>query len=381
MKFGFSLVSFDYPPLEGGISRLCCAIVDELKLQGHKISAVSRETSSELDAFTAPDVDEFRVSKKRGKAEWQLFWHLLRHKRKNIVVSGVWYPEGLIAALAGCKNLVLLVHGNEVMPGRPTFKNRLLSRLRRWVIKRSNLVISNSDYTATLVRTQCPNANVVTIPLGVDHKRFVPKNSVQIAEIRQKFGLDETSKLVLTTSRVQAYKGHDVVLKAIASIPEILRSDVIYLVAGRGEHLAALKEQAKSLGIDKQLRWLGFVSDESLPALYAAVDLFVLCTREEKQDKQVEGFGLVFLEAQSCGIPVVGVRQGGIPNAVIPKQGGWLIDRDDHASLAKIIGLLQSAPEDIKRQGGLARERVLSEATWTIYGQRVIECITENFQE
>ncbi len=368
------LVSFDYPPLEGGISRLCAAIVDNWVEQGKKVSVISREVSSQPPAFAAPKTAEYRVPAKRGRAEWQLFKRLRRYHREDIVVTGVWYPEALIARLAGCKHIVVLAHGNEVMLGRPTLKNRLLSLARRWLLKRAQLVIANSHYTGDLVAQQT-KTTVKVATLGVDEERFQPLPMEQRLAARRAFSIPTEKFVLLTTSRVQAYKGHDVVLRALARLNDEVREKVHYAIAGRGEHLAALQQLVLELDLANCVQFLGFVDDDKLPALYASVDVFTMCTREEKAAKQVEGFGLVFLEAQACGTPAIGVRQGGIVDAIEENRGGFLLARDDSQALAELIERLLAQPDLLMQQRQLARQRVENSTTWTHYGQRVSEIL------
>src|SRR5208282_6203945 len=130
-----------------------------------------------------------------------------------------------------------------------------------------------------------------------------------------------------------------------------------------GPYERELRKQAVELGVDSHVRWLGFVSEEELPQVYWASDLFVLCTRDAPEERAVEGFGLVFLEAQSCGVPVVGTRTGGIPAAVQDGEGGWLIAQDDQEALADVIRTLLHSPELFRAAGTQARQRVLREHT------------------
>jgi len=115
--------------------------------------------------------------------------------------------------------------------------------------------------------------------------------------------------------------------------------------------------------------WLGFVPEADLSSLYAASDLFVLVTRELEASREVEGFGLVFLEAQACGTAVVGARTGGIPDAVADGEGGWLIEADDEAALALHLRSLIASPEAVRAEGARGRVRVLRDCTWGGYWQ------------
>jgi phosphatidylinositol alpha-1,6-mannosyltransferase len=179
-------------------------------------------------------------------------------------------------------------------------------------------------------------------------------------------------RVLCTVSRIHHYKAHDTVLRAIANLTPDEREELVYMVVGEGPHEQALRQQAVELGIESHVRWLGFVSDEDLPEVYCASDLFVLCTRDAPKERAVEGFGLVFLEAQSCGIPVVGSRIGGIPEAIKDGGGGWLIEQDDCRKLTEIIRQLIDSPELFCVAGTQARQRVLRENTWDLYIQRFL---------
>ena len=173
-------------------------------------------------------------------------------------------------------------------------------------------------------------------------------------------------------SRLHAYKGHDVVLRAIAASSARIRQNLVYLIAGKGPHQGELERQVTELGLAEQVRFLGFVPEDDLPDLYRASDLFLLCTREAIERQEVEGFGLVLLEAQACGTPVIGTRTGGIPDAVKEGEGGWLIEEDDAAALSKFLSRLVDDPAAFLVAGKRARERVERQCTWDHYMRRLI---------
>jgi phosphatidylinositol alpha-1,6-mannosyltransferase len=290
---------------------------------------------------------------------------------RRTTICGVWYPEGLIAYLAGVRPLVILAHGAELLPTVDRWRRPLWNALQRLVLENANLVIANSEYTQRLVSSVAPKAHVETIPLAVNAVQFAPKDR-EVA--KTKFGVAD-KRVLCTVSRIHHYKAHDTVLRAIASLAPDEREQLVYLVVGKGPHERELRKQAVELGVESHVRWLGFVSDEDLPQVYCASDLFVLCTRDAPEERAVEGFGLVFLEAQSCGTPVVGTRSGGIPAAIRDGKGGWLIEQDDGQKLTDIIRELIRSPESFRIAGTQARERVLRENTWERYGQRFVSTL------
>src|SRR5262249_42471042 len=141
----------------------------------------------------------------------------------------------------------------------------------------------------------------------------------------------------------------------------------VYLIAGRGPDMAALRTLAETLRVAPRVRWLGYVPEEDLPELYRASDLFLLCSRETASRQEVEGFGLAFLDAQACGVPALGTRTGGIPDAIKEGEGGWLIAQDDVPALSAVLSHLVESPEVFAEEGRKARARVEREGTWQHY--------------
>jgi phosphatidylinositol alpha-1,6-mannosyltransferase len=307
------------------------------------------------------------VTPRRPFRELAAWWALVRNRQPAIVIAGTWYPEGLIALLAGRRDVVVLAHGAEMMPPRQRWRRSFWRHLQRWTLERARVVVANSRYTADLVRASAPGAAVRAIPLAVDHERFSPGDR---DAARGRFGIGEEAVVVGTVTRIQAFKGIDVVMRAIAALPEEQRSRLIYLIGGKGAAVDSLSALARQLGIEDNVRWLGFVPEADLPDLYRAMDLFALCSREQLVRRNVEGFGIVFLEAQACGTPVVGTRTGGIPDAINEGEGGWLIAEDDVAVLAGILGELIEEPQRFREEARRARARVEREATWEHYMAR-----------
>jgi phosphatidylinositol alpha-1,6-mannosyltransferase len=362
------LFAFEYPPSSGGIARLCAGICGTLERDHVNARILTQDYGTPIPEA---GLSEIRVDSRRPLREWRAFQWLRKELRKastipQTTICGVWYPEGLIAYLAGVRPLVILAHGAELLPTVDCWRRPLWNALQRLVLENANLVIANSEYTHHLVSTLAPKAHVETIPLAVDPERFAPGDR---AAAKSKFGV-VGKRVLCTVSRIHRYKAHDMVLRAIANLASEDREQLVYLVAGTGPYEQELRKHAAELGIDSQVRWLGFVSEKELPQVYWASDLFVLCTRDAPEERAVEGFGMVFLEAQSCGTPVVGTRTGGIPTAIQDGEGGWLIEQDDSQKLSEIICQLVHSPEAFRTAGTQARQRVLRESTWECYGQR-----------
>jgi phosphatidyl-myo-inositol dimannoside synthase len=361
-----TLLSFEFPPCNGGISRLCGEVARGLRSRGVATYIVTDARYAGRNSHF--DGSIVGVGPTRIFRECSALGRLRRRSGLGLVICGSWYPEGLLALAAGARPLVVFAHGLELLPTRSAWRRNAWSVLRRRVLEEADLVVANSEYTRQIATRSAPRAKVVALPLGVDHQRFCPGDK-DLA--KQHFGV-EGRFVVSTVSRLWAYKGHGTVLRALAALPERAKSRIIYLIAGKGPFGGELRRLAHDLGLARQVRFLDFVGEEHLPELYRASDLFVLCTRESTSQQEVEGFGLVFLEAQACGTPVVGTRTGGIPEAVREGEGGWLIDQNDSAALAQIVARLADDAAPFVRAGAAARKRIERDCTWDLYMQRFL---------
>ena len=354
--------SFDYPPRDGGIARLSSEIVSAAAAAGVAVEVLTQ--SSELSGLSVPGVPTDRVNPERPRRELAALMRVPSW-RDAVVVSGIWYPEGLLAALGQPRFHAILAHGMELMPAPSPLRRRLWSTLQRRTLEGAQVVVANSRYTAEWVRRTAPEAVVEVVPLAVDATRFTPVGR-EAERGRRGWG---GKQVVLTVSRLSGYKAHDTVLRALAQLPSEARGDLRYAIAGRGPAEASLRALAEELGVASMVEWLGFVPESELASLYAASDLFVLLTREREATREVEGFGLVFLEAQACGTAVLGARTGGIPDAVAEGEGGWLIAADDEAGLGVHLRALVTSPEAVRAEGARGRVRVLRDCSWEGYWQ------------
>lgn len=364
------MFSYDYPPHDGGIARLCSEIAAGWTRTGADVQVIA--PAPRKGTPTPPSrTRELRVRHSRPWREWESYRALRDRTCRGPVICGLWYPDGLLAQVAGARPRVILAHGFELMPTKARWRRKIWRRMLRCVCESADLVIANSEYTRKLVLERAPGAKVLAIPLAVDCRRFSPGDA---QEAKRRFGV--ANKVVLSTvSRLDAYKGHDVVLRAIAASSERSRGNFVYLIAGKGPHQGELERQVTELGLAEQVRFLGFVPEDDLPDLYRASDLFLLCSREVAERQEVEGFGLVFLEAQACGTPAIGTRTGGIPDAIKEGEGGWLIEQDDAAALSRFLSQLVDDPTAFLAAGKRARKRVERQCTWEHYMRRFVAAL------
>ncbi len=148
---------------------------------------------------------------------------------------------------------------------------------------------------------------------------------------------------------------------------------VVYVIAGSGPELDSLQRLRKALRLEHSVFFIGRVASDELRSYYNTCDVFVLPAREAHED--VEGFGIVFLEAAACGKPSIGTRTGGIPDAIIDGKTGILVDPDAPDQLAEAVIKILREPElaDLRGEGGL--EHVRNTANWDMVASRLAEWI------
>jgi phosphatidyl-myo-inositol dimannoside synthase len=230
---------------------------------------------------------------------------------------------------------------------------------RAAILSEANACLPVSRYTAGLLRQiGVPASRVHLLHNGVDTVRFTAQGRGRA--LRRRWGL-EGRRVLLSVCRLLPHKGIDDVLRALPAVRAQL-PDVHYVVAGSGPDESRLRSLSTQLGLDAAVRFEGSVLPDALPDYYAAADLFMLMSRE--LPPAVEGFGLVLLEAASCGRPAIAARSGGIPDAIVDGVTGVLVEPGDPCGLARALIELLSQPARLERMGELARQRVEQNLSW-----------------
>ncbi len=243
--------------------------------------------------------------------------------------SGSWIGP-YARLLWGCK-IINYIHGEEVTSkAQYTF----FGRSKEKYLNRADAVVAVSNFTrqALIELTQTSPAKIEVIYNGVDLDRFriVARSPQLIAKYKI-----ESKRVLLSVGRLVPRKGIDRTLEAM---PKLLRrhADLHYLIVGDGPYRERLQQMVAELGLASHVTFTGPIGDEELRAHYALCDLFVLPNRE-MPDGDTEGFGLVFLEANACGKPVVGGRAGGVVEAVQDGHNGLLVNGDNVDSIVEAV--------------------------------------------
>lgn len=274
----------------------------------------------------------------------------LRSGARTIVIGelqGLGWLAILLALLTPWR-VVMYTHGEEVVQ---TAYNRL-ARLRGPALRASDIVIAVSRFTRDRLVSDFgvfPD-HIRLVPPGVDLQRFTPADAIDA---------DADAPFVLSVGRLIERKGFDRLIDAFAMIAADF-PDIRLRIAGNGPMAAMLQDKAEQLGLADRIDFLGGVGDAELTDLYRRCILFAMPNRT-LPDGDTEGFGLIFLEANACGKPVIGGRAGGATDAIIDGETGLLVDGNDSAAIAKALrDLLGDAARRVRlAQGGLAHARHL----------------------
>jgi len=260
----------------------------------------------------------------------------------------------------------IVVHGTELLLLE---EKTARSAFKRWTGRQlfagCAVVVANSSWTAERARALLAALgcgalarDVRVVPPGTTPTLFRP--GIDPRPIRAKHGL-EGGPWLLTVSRLDWHKGIDTVIKALPAVRAVVPT-ARYAVAGVGSRRPHFERLAAELGLGDAVRFLGFVSDEDLPGLYNAADLYVGASR--RFDRLAEGFGIALVEAAACGLAVVGGRSGGVPDAVREGETGILVDPDEPAAVAAGIVSLLGDEAARRRLGAAGRRAVETFYNW-----------------
>ncbi|WP_316832392.1 glycosyltransferase family 4 protein [Pedobacter aquatilis] len=355
------IFSFDFPPSNGGIARLCQEIAAGMKPYYERVRVLTREKEGVNIPYNIEQVEIITLPHRRFLCEIKaiIFLSKLKNKYNCDILCGTWHPEAILSLVSGFKNVFILGHGAEFTSGSSLFRKTIwLPLYSKIILSQAKLIIANSRYTKKLVHKIAHSASCESLPLGVNHNFFKPD-----------FTLHKDNKClrICTVSRIEKFKGHDFVARVLSKINESHPNMVIWNVAGTGGYLNEIVKITHGLGIDEIVKFHGYVKDVDLPKFYNENDLFLLCTRESVNDVNVEGFGLVFLEAQASGIPAIGTKTGGIADAIHVDNGGWLISQDNELELYNLLINLLNSKAIVNEEGFKARKRIEEMCTWEIY--------------
>jgi len=293
----------------------------------------------------------------------QIIWHVHKICQKFAIQQihcAKVMPEGLVAwwiNLLDSIPYLLYSHGEEITA---SLTSRKFCWLTPKIYNGASAIIANSRNTKSLLENIGVSMDKIKIiHPGVDTK-FLKMGIDARQMIQKRYGLGD-SPVILTVGRLQKHKGQDMVIKSIPIIKQKF-PDVKYIIAGVGDEYCNLKKIALDMKVNNDIIFANLVSEKDLPAYYAACDVFIMPNRQVGSN--IEGFGMVFLEASAAGKPVIGGTSGGTDDAILDGITGIRVDGNNVKSIAKAVINILSDPKKAKAMGDAGRRRAEQEFSW-----------------
>ncbi|MFB7910552.1 glycosyltransferase family 4 protein [Kitasatospora sp. NPDC056076] len=358
------IVTNDFPPRPGGIQAFVHNMAVRQPAGSVVVYASTWRDGTEVRAFDAEQ--PFPVIRDRTKVMvptprvTRRAAEILRAEKCDSVWFGAAAPLGLMAPAlrrAGAGRLLGMTHGHEAAWAQLPGSRQLLRRIGAG----TDVLTYLGEYTRSRIAAAVgPRvaARMVQLPPGVDETTFHPGSGG--AEVRRRLGLADRP-VVVCVSRLVPRKGQDTLIEAM---PLILRDvpDAVLLIVGGGPYRADLEKLVDAEGVRDSVRFTGSVPWAELPAHYGAGDVFAMPCRTRRGGLDVEGLGIVYLEASATGLPVVAGDSGGAPDAVLEGETGYVVPGGSaEASAERIVRLLRD--EELRRRMGEAGRRWV-ERSW-----------------
>lgn len=341
------MITSDFPPVPGGQSRYLYDLWSCLPAEQVIILAPAVEGAEAVDRRLACRVVRVRLPLGEGRLSkvlkpWLLLgsaWGLCRCLPVRLILCGQVFSAGFAGWVCQLLRGVpyhLYVYGADLLEYRDRW---LWGRALRFILGRARRVVAISQFTRCQVeRSGVPPERIELLHPAIDLERFAALPAAQ--EARRRYGWQER-QVILSVGRLVARKGQDMVIRALPQVA-LAAPRARYAIAGSGPCREALERLARETGVEERVEFLGFVPEAELPALYAAAEVFAMPSRERPEAGDVEGFGIVFIEANAAGLAVLAGRSGGVEDAVVDGRTGLLVDPEDPQAIAQgLIRLLQ----------------------------------------
>lgn len=373
MKKHVLLISEIFPPKHGGSGRWFWELYRRIPNGSARVATHNWPGSNEFDQTHELPIhrlslrfEHWGILKPKGLKQYlqagRAIRQLIREYRPAQIHCGRCLPEGFLAWMLrqrGGPPYVCYAHGEELVYASGS---RELGWMARRALLSAERVIANSATTAAILHEQwrLPSHKVVVLHPGVDAAKFHPAD--RDPAVRQRLGWDDRP-VILTVGALSARKGQDTMIRALPAIRRAF-PNVLYAVAGEGWERPRLEQLVTELGVTESVQFRGTPTDEDLVECYQQCDIFALPNRREGND--VEGFGIVLLEAQACGKPVIAGTSGGTFETMQIPQTGLVIDCTGPERLAEIaIEWLKDLPRR-QAMGQAARKWIAGKFDWPV---------------
>ena len=365
------LVTNDFGPRSGGIETFILGLLE--KLDGSQISIYTSAQPGDGE-FDEELARKFKLAIYRDKSKILLpSPRVIREVKRVMKLHGsqiVWFgsaaPLGLMATnlrKAGARRIVGLTHGHEVWWAKLFPFNLAIRKIGNSFDALTFLGSFTKDAMKSAIGKR---AELIQVAPGISTSLFKPGQKP--AALMAKYQIEDRPTLICV-GRLVHRKGQDKLIAAMPKIKEAIHNAQLLFV-GSGPRAEYLQRAITKLDLAEDIKLLGRVKYEELPAHFLLGDVFVMPSRSRLFGLEVEGLGIVYLEASASGLPVIAGDSGGAPDAVIPNKTGLLVDGRDTESIATACIKLLSNPTLAKEFGKNGRQWTVSTWSWDIWGEK-----------
>jgi phosphatidylinositol alpha-1,6-mannosyltransferase len=370
-------VTNDFGPRAGGIETFIIGLIERLP-KGSVIVYTSAQDKSE--PYDQQWLDGYGVEVIRDKARILLptpgvaycVSALIKDRGIKTAFFGAAAPLGLLAPVlrrAGVMKIIALTHGHEVWWSKVWPFTWAMKSIARNVDHLTYLGEFTRQAISQTINSSAQSAMVKIAP-GIDTDHFAPTDS---SELTSELGLTD-KKVIVSVGRLVHRKGQDVLIEAM---PHLLKEipDAHLVLIGEGPYRGYLETRVKNLGIDSKVTFIGRITYVDLPRYICLGEVFVMPSRSRLAGLEVEGLGIVYLEASACGLPVIAGNSGGAPDAVVQGVTGLVVNGKDQHAVAMSIATLLNDQEKAREMGRKGREWVIDQWRWEIWSEKFRELL------
>ena len=366
-------ITNDFGPRAGGIETFVIGLIERLPK-----NSVIVYTSSQSDSqpFDKKWLENFGVEVIRDPSKILLptlrVGHQVRALVKKRGITTVFFGAAAPLALlsqglrrAGVTKIVALTHGHEVWWSKIwPFK---------WMMRRIGDGVDHLTYLGEFTRrnialalSQSSQKAMVKIAPGIDTNHFSPQTDA--LELKEELGLSD-KKVIISVGRLVHRKGQDTLVEALPRILAVIPNAHILFV-GEGPYREYLAKRANQLNVSEHVTFIGRIQYSHLPRYICVGDIFAMPSRSRLAGLEVEGLGIVYLEASACGLAVLGGKSGGAPDAVLEGETGFTVDGRSADEVASAAIKLLSNSDLANRMGARGREWIISDWQWELWADR-----------
>ncbi|CAN2206829.1 RfaG Glycosyltransferase [Candidatus Nanopelagicaceae bacterium] len=369
-------ITNDFGPRAGGIETFVIGLIERMPF-GSVIVYTSQQ--GDTTAYDQKWLDAHGVEVIRDKSKVLLpslqvgraVRSLVQERGITKVFFGAAAPLALLSQglrRAGVTRIIALTHGHEVWWAKlwPF----------TWAVRRIGNGVDVLTYLGNFTRSAISRSlsrkaqsSMVRIAPGIDTEHFAPVADSD--QLKRELEL-EGKRVIVSVGRLVHRKGQDTLVE---SLPEILKShpDAHLLFVGVGPHLEYIHKRAIQLGVLSHISFVGRVQYSELPRFICVGEIFAMPSRSRLAGLEVEGLGIVYLEASACELPVVGGLSGGAPDALLEGETGYAANGLDPSSVARAVISLLDDPERAKAMGKRGRQWIIDEWEWRHWSKRFNE--------